>query len=530
MNRRVFHDNNARIICDLVNRIMCSMELDLLFVYGNPPEQLSGLYSAITVEFIDNIEMVNDNNSMLLMYINEDADYSFEREWLRNRYMNITAIIWGNGGIVDAYFNSFGTLHNLEMLSGNEAKMVLVGGVFNMPFLVFAPEDFRVLAIIHIYNEEDVIENTIRHLREHDVDVYCIDNWSTDKSYEKVLKLAENEADHVFVERFPKEGGTEYYDWYHQLERTEEISKELNYQWYIHYDADEIRIPPWKQVKLRDAIYYIDSLGYNIIENSVIDFKLTTESDDSIFMRDNTFFVFRNMGRRSRQLKTWKNVGEIDLKSSGGHVARIPYPRVFPLKILNRHYPFRFLNQAMDKVFKYRNPRYEKEHRERGWHGHYNCYEEKHNFIYDADECFLWDKSTFTAYYIPLFFECGFKTDIDQEELAPIAECEIYEGETVAIYGAGKYGMNVYRKLSFSHKVIAWVDQDFRYFQTMYCKRIESPEILSKTDSDKVVIAIKDSNTAKNVMAELVSNGIDKNKLLGITSARDEIIVGRISQ
>ena len=50
------------------------------------------------------------------------------------------------------------------------------------------PDSFRILAIVPTYNEEDIIESTIRDTTIRDtiaqgLEVYLIDNWSTDRTY-----------------------------------------------------------------------------------------------------------------------------------------------------------------------------------------------------------------------------------------------------------------------------------------------------------------------------------------------------------
>ena len=53
---------------------------------------------------------------------------------------------------------------------------------------------------------------------------------------------------------------------------TEEIAHNSNANWFIHIDSDEIRCAPWKDVKLRDAIYYVDESGFNAIDHALLNF------------------------------------------------------------------------------------------------------------------------------------------------------------------------------------------------------------------------------------------------------------------
>jgi hypothetical protein len=101
-----------------------------------------------------------------------------------------------------------------------------------------------------------------------------------------------------------------------------------------------------------------------------------TDSDEQVpFSPDaRRFFYFGRHAAHQVQIKAWKNQGLVyDLISSGGHVADTG-SRVFPLKFLTRHYPLRSTKQASTKIFRDRLPRIEREHRELGWHNHYDIF------------------------------------------------------------------------------------------------------------------------------------------------------------
>ena len=105
-------------------------------------------------------------------------------------------------------------------------------------------------------------------------------------------------------------------------------------------------------VTLKNAIYQIDRLGYNTIENTVIDFKLTQEFRDSNIFGKDVYFDFGHRNSHFKQRKSWKKCDTVELKSSGGHMVKVPYHKTFPLKILNRHYPLRSEEQAVKRFFR----------------------------------------------------------------------------------------------------------------------------------------------------------------------------------
>jgi len=373
------------------------------------------------------------------------------------------------------------------------------------------PDDFKVLAIIHTYNESDVIDMLLQYLLDQGLDVYVVDNWSTDGTYEKIQCYSESVPKRVFLERFPEGGRTEYYEWYHQLQRTEEISRKLSYQWYIHYDADEMRVSPWINVSLRDAIYYIDSLGYNLIENTVIDFKLTDDKAENLFMKDG-YYDFGHKETHFLQTKTWKKSDSLQLKESGGHVAVVPEPKIFPLKILNRHYPLRSMEQAERKIFRDRKPRFEKEKRSRGWHGHYDSIHNKMELISELSGLLKWDNKSFYDYYIPLFLGCGIRID---EGKVPFEVCipEI-ENHDIIIYGAGNVGKAIYRKYCAACNIVAWADKNYQILPDIYCEKICPPESLKEKKYDYIVIAIQEKAVAKSAKETLEKMGMDKGKVV----------------
>lgn len=376
----------------------------------------------------------------------------------------------------------------------------------------YRKDTFKVLAIVHVYNEEDVVRKVTEYLLTQGLDVYLVDNWSSDSSYSIITDLVREHEGKVFCERFPQEGPTDYYDWYHQLQRSEELSYQLDYDWYIHYDADEYRISPWKDVTLRDAIHYIDSLGFNLIENTVIDFKITEKNDESIFMKD-TWFDFGHRATHFEQIKTWKKCSFVDLKSSGGHAARVENPKIFPLKFLNRHYPLRSYGQAQKKIFVDRRPRFEKENKERGWHGHYNAIENASDIILAREVLQKWGKDTFDTLYVQLFTGVGIEIIGEKKEADFDIDIIDREGAEIVLYGAGAYGRQLYAAINEKNRILHWVDKDYRRIPAMQGRIIESPKVIN-TNKDIILIAVKNENVARDIEEELIQRGILRERIV----------------
>jgi hypothetical protein len=62
------------------------------------------------------------------------------------------------------------------------------------------------------------------------------------------------------------------FEWERILLRKTQLAAELDANWFIHHDADEFRESPWPHLSLHDAIRWVDSLGFNAIDFSSLDF------------------------------------------------------------------------------------------------------------------------------------------------------------------------------------------------------------------------------------------------------------------
>lgn len=230
-----------------------------------------------------------------------------------------------------------------------------------------------VAAVVPVYNESDVLEPTMRHLRSQGIDVHIIDNWSTDGSFELGDRLVKAGICKSTM-RYPARP-IPYYDWTNILRLVENHPATLESDWTIFCDADELREAPWKGCRLVEAISFVDSLGYSAIDFTVMNFLFTSGAQPFSSPAAMRFFDFGRHPAHLLQIKAWKNKGQqVDLASSGGHDAKFSGRRLYPLKFLNRHYPLRSAEQATRKLFVDRFPRIEKERKEKGWHAHYDTY------------------------------------------------------------------------------------------------------------------------------------------------------------
>ncbi|HEY3594529.1 MAG TPA: glycosyltransferase family 2 protein, partial [Polyangiaceae bacterium] len=282
------------------------------------------------------------------------------------------------------------------------------------PIFEPAPPDFKVTALIAAYNEADVVRQTITALIEQGVDVYFIDNWSNDGTYEIVQEFLGKGV--VGLERFPAGSPSPTYDWTDLLRRKEELCRTFSSSWFIHFDADELRESPWPGVSLRDAFWRVDREGFNAVDHTVLDFRPVAAETQALVDFDR--FELRAPLMPRAQVKAWKNVGKpVDLATTGGHAIEFEGRRIYPYYFLLRHYPLRSQEQAARKVFAERKSRWNAEERARGWHFQYDHFKEGHQFAWKSDELLAFDGTFYREYLVERLSGIGIKARNEQHAL-----------------------------------------------------------------------------------------------------------------
>ena len=256
---------------------------------------------------------------------------------------------------------------------------------------------FRVVAIIAAFNEGDIISAVIGHLVKNGIDVYLIDNHSTDDTVEQAKEWLGRGL--LSIESFPDssvgvDGSADKFDWTAILRRKEDLAAELQADWFIHHDADEIREGPWPGVSLKDAIRWVDSSGYNCIDFKVFNFVPV----DNGFKRSDdpqTYFTrYEDPADFDKtQLKCWKAAkARVSLLPSGGHDVEFQDRRIFPIPFLLLHYPIRSQQHGLKKVFAERKNRLIEREHSQGWHIQYDHIAgEKYRFLRKPEELLLFD-------------------------------------------------------------------------------------------------------------------------------------------
>lgn len=223
----------------------------------------------------------------------------------------------------------------------------------------------RVVALLATYNERRFIAGCLEHLGEQGVETYLIDNGSSDDT----VAIAERFRGRglIDIEEYPRDGT---YDWRGLLRRKEELAGRLEADWFIHLDADEVRLPPRGQGTLTEALAAVDrqeSNAVNFVEFTFVPSREAPDHDHPDFRRTlRTYYPFQPSPLH--QLKAWKAsaAGRPDLASSGGHKVDFPGRRIHPESFPMKHYLFLSVPHAIEK---YVQRRYDPDEVESGWHG-----------------------------------------------------------------------------------------------------------------------------------------------------------------
>jgi hypothetical protein len=232
------------------------------------------------------------------------------------------------------------------------------------------------------------------------LDVYVVDNWSTDATYELAKQFLGRGV--IGMERFPAKGPSPNFDLMTILKKEEQLSQKISADWFIHHDCDEIRSSPWPGINLREGIFKADQAGFNCIDHTVILFHPIDNNyvPGTDFEQYFNHFEFSNGTGDFTRINAWKNTGKsIALAGSGGHKVSFEGARVYPYKFLMKHYPVRSQPHGQRKVFLERKARWNPDERAKGMHVHYDHIKEGHLFLRDPGELEVFEESRFISEY-----------------------------------------------------------------------------------------------------------------------------------
>lgn len=331
----------------------------------------------------------------LVLFIDENSTKQLsEKLKLLSKYIDSVPLVLISSNLSGQEFSALLKENNINqdfVSSHNNINFVLSGKYTRIKSV----EKKKILAAVSTFNDEDIISQVLQHLLNQEVDVHVIDNWSTDNTAKFIEEFAKENPNRIFITKFPEKPSDKFM-WKETLNLKATANINKDYDWIIHYDSDEIRISPWLNSNIQDSISFVDSLGFNAIDFTVLNFEATR---DGFSNSDNPeeFFSHFDFGRNAGhtlQIKAWKNLKqEVDLSFHFGHEVLFEGRKVYPLNFLLKHYPLRSSTQSKRKIFEERKPRYNNA-TEGGAHNHYNNITENSDFIKSEKDLFLYKNDT----------------------------------------------------------------------------------------------------------------------------------------
>ena len=263
------------------------------------------------------------------------------------------------------------------------------------------PDDFRVVAIMTAFNEADVIETCLAHLIGQGVHVYLMDNYSTDDTVRLAARFLGRGL--IGIEQSPLRD-TNTYDLEKVLARIEHLATTLEGDWFVDYDADEIRRSAFRGVNVRKALYAVDRAGYNAVDFTVLNFRPIDDGFEPGTSLETYFthFEFGSTPDHLRQRKAWKNLGRTpQLLEHGGHDVTFAGRKLYPYKFVNKHYPVRSQQHGERKVVRERQGRYSRREKDlRKWHNHYDAVSTVPTYVRDPFTLLRYDPESFDETYL----------------------------------------------------------------------------------------------------------------------------------
>ncbi|MFH2122632.1 MAG: ATP-binding cassette domain-containing protein [Pseudomonadota bacterium] len=231
---------------------------------------------------------------------------------------------------------------------------------------VLLAEKKRVVALLAVRNEALYLPRCLEHLRQQGVETCVIDNDSNDES----LEIAKQYMD-MGVFRIVRQPYKGYFDLVEQLQIKEQLALEIEADWFIHHDADEILEAPQVDITLQEALTDVDRLGYDVVNFEEFVFLPVDEGSSSEGMDYVTMMRYYYLFAPSQQRlqRAWKKCRQrVELANLAGHHVHFENKKIFPEDFKLRHYialsrEHLFRKYGQERIY---SPR---EVEERQWHG-----------------------------------------------------------------------------------------------------------------------------------------------------------------
>lgn len=233
------------------------------------------------------------------------------------------------------------------------------------------------MAYTYVYNEQDVIEESLAHMLDQGLSVYVLDNWSTDNTRQIVTEMTYRYPQRLYMERFPFDAAPRWFELRPILDRIQALHYQLDPGWGMVFGADELFEAPHGQ-SVAEFLEAVGQRGYTCVGSVQATFHPVDNAwAPGKSMKDH--FKFWNHGQQQNN-RAWK--ARSFSFAAGGHDVSFVGKSVYPDgALILRHYPFRNQAQAEHKTFIDRKPRYSPDEVRIGWHTHMDSVKPGYNFI-----------------------------------------------------------------------------------------------------------------------------------------------------
>jgi len=203
----------------------------------------------------------------------------------------------------------------------------------------------KIVGMISAFNEEDIIEECINHHLSQGIDLVVLDTGSTDSTFEICKKFSDNQKIKLFQIKSTK------WDLPLNLSMTYHLALRESPDWIFHIDADEFFESGQDSIDLKSAIEKVDREGFNLIQFDRFDFFMT-ENDNKNLESVLKKFLYYSYGGDSFY-RAWKFFPGVRNDFQDGAFPIFPEVhkyKIFPTKLVCRHYQFRTKEQGMKKI------------------------------------------------------------------------------------------------------------------------------------------------------------------------------------
>ena len=220
----------------------------------------------------------------------------------------------------------------------------------------------KIVAILAVRNEELYVRRCLRWLVGQGVQVVVIDNESIDGTRRVCAEFSRDGV--IAITSYPYRG---YYPWKGLLEEKTRLRKQLDADWVIHQDADEILSSSRPGESLHEAIRRADGAGYNAVNFN--EFVFIPESVEKSYERSDYLLAMKHYyffePWAPRLIRAFKNNLDVDNVASAGHTLPLEAINLSPENLTLRHYIFLSVAHGRQK---YLSRIYSMEELALGWH------------------------------------------------------------------------------------------------------------------------------------------------------------------